>query len=54
MSDELEQGELTGRFQAFQQSVDPAPSRALPAGLIAFGVLVVLGLIAAVWILLSR
>ena len=54
MSDEqIEPGELTERFRAFAQSADPAPSRALPVAFIAAGVVAVLALAAAVWLLLA-
>ncbi len=54
MSDEkAEPGELTERFRAFAQSVDPTPSRRLPIALIAGGVALVLVLIVAVWVLLA-
>jgi len=39
MTDEqVESGELTERFRAFQQTVDPEPSKALPMTLIALAV----------------
>ncbi len=42
MSDEqIEHGELTERFRAFQQSVDPEPTRAMPVALIVGGALAV-------------
>ena len=54
MSDEqTEPGELTDRFQAFAQTVDPAPSRGLPIALIAGGALLVFVLIVAIWVLLA-
>jgi hypothetical protein len=40
MTDEqVESGELTERFRAFSQSVDPEPSKAFPMALIAVAVL---------------
>jgi hypothetical protein len=46
MSDEQAQpGELTERFVAFSQSVDPAPSKALPYALIAIGAAIVVGIV---------
>jgi hypothetical protein len=41
MTDEqqVESGEMTERFRAFSQTVDPAPSRALPIALTALAVL---------------
>jgi hypothetical protein len=41
------QGEETARFQAFAQTVDPAPSRTLPVALIAIGAAVVVVLVVA-------
>ena len=35
-------GELTERFRAFAETVDPAPSRTMPLGLIAAGAVVLL------------
>jgi hypothetical protein len=51
--DQQEPGELTERFRAFSQSVDPAPSKALPVALIATIGAVALLLIVVVWILLA-
>ena len=46
MSDEQAQpGELTERFVAFSQSVDPAPSKALPYTLIAIVAVVVVAVV---------
>jgi hypothetical protein len=46
MSDEQAQpGELTERFVAFSQSVDPAPSKALPYALIAIGAAVLVAVV---------
>ena len=54
MSDEqIEQGELTQRFRAFSESIDPEPSRALPAALLVGGAVAVVALIAVVWLLLA-
>jgi hypothetical protein len=56
MSEEqIEPGELTERFRAFSESVDPQPTRAVPVPLIiglalAVAVLVVIGLL---WLLLA-
>ena len=52
--DQLEHGELTDRFRAFSQSVDPEPSRVLPVALIAAAavILVVFGIV--VWILVAN
>jgi hypothetical protein len=42
MTDEqVEPGELTERFRAFSESVDPEPSKALPVALIGMVVLAV-------------
>jgi hypothetical protein len=47
MTDEqVEPGELTDRFRAFSETVDPAPSRALPVALIAAAAVAVVVLIA--------
>jgi len=55
MADEqAEPGELTDRFRAFAESVDPEPSRALPAGLIATVAVVVVALIVVVWVLVTN
>jgi hypothetical protein len=51
--DHIEQGELTERFRAFAETVDPAPSRSLPLTLIVGGVVLVLALVAAVVFLLG-
>jgi hypothetical protein len=54
MADErAEPGELTERFRAFAESVDPKPSKILPAGLIAGAVVLVVALIAVVWVLVA-
>ena len=45
--DQIEQGELTERFRAFAETVDPAPSRSLPVALIIVGAVVVLALVVA-------
>ena len=39
-------GEMTERFRAFSEQVDPEPSRVFPMVLIALGALVVVGLAA--------
>jgi hypothetical protein len=55
MADEqIEQGELTERFRAFSESVDPEPSRALPVTLLVVGAVAVVAVIAVVWLLLSQ
>jgi hypothetical protein len=46
-----EPGELTGRFQAFAQSADPTPSRALPLALVAVGAALLVVLIATIAVL---
>jgi hypothetical protein len=51
--DQIEQGELTERFRAFSESVDPEPSRALPVALLAVGAVVLVALIVVVWLLLA-
>jgi len=51
--DQIEQGELTERFRAFAETVDPAPSRSLPLTLIVGGVVLVLAVVAAVVFLLG-
>lgn len=54
MSDEqIERGELTERFRAFSESVDPEPSRAVPVALLVVGAVVLVALIAVGWLLLS-
>jgi hypothetical protein len=54
MSEEQQEpGELTERFRAFSQSVDPQPSKALPLALIATVGAVALVLIVVVWLLLA-
>jgi hypothetical protein len=54
MADEqAETGELTQRFRAFAEEVDPKPSRALPVGLIAAAGAVLMVLIVVVWVLLA-
>jgi hypothetical protein len=46
MDEQVEPGELTERFRAFSETVDPAPSRALPVALIGAGALALIVLIA--------
>jgi hypothetical protein len=46
-------GELTERFRAFSESVDPEPSRAWPAALLVAGGVVLVVLIAVLWLLLA-
>lgn len=50
--DQMEQGELTERFRAFAESVDPAPSRTLPVALIATGAVLVVALVATIVLLM--
>jgi hypothetical protein len=55
MSEEqIEPGEVTERFRKFSESVDPEPSRALPAALLVVGAVVAVGLIVMVWLLFAR
>jgi hypothetical protein len=51
--DQIEHGELTERFRAFAETVDPAPSRSLPLALMAGGAVLVLALLATVVYLLA-
>jgi hypothetical protein len=53
MADEQEPGEVTDRFRAFAETVDPEPSKALPVGLIVAGGAFALALIVVVWILVA-
>ena len=46
-------GEMTERFRAFAEAVDPAPSRTLPMGMMAAGAVILLLLIVVVWVLLA-
>ena len=50
--EQIEQGELTERFRAFAEKVDPAPSRSLPLALIVGGAILVLALVAALVLLM--
>ena len=50
--EQIEQGELTERFRAFAETVDPAPSRSLPMALIVGGAVLVLALVAALVLLI--
>lgn len=52
--EQIEQGELTERFRAFSEGVDPEPSRALPLALLVGGAVVVVALIGVVWLALAR
>jgi hypothetical protein len=55
MADEqTEPGELTDRFRAFAETVDPTPSKAFPVGLIAAAGALVVALIVVVWVLLAH
>ena len=49
--EQIEQGELTERFRAFAETVDPEPSRSLPMALIVGGAALVLALVAAIVLL---
>jgi hypothetical protein len=49
-----EPGELTERFRAFAETVDPAPSKSMPLGLIAAAAVVVVVLVAVVWLLVAN
>lgn len=49
-----EPGEVTDRFRAFAEKVDPPASRTMPMGMIAAGVAVVVVLAAVVWILIAN
>lgn len=51
--DQTEHGELTERFRAFADSVDPAPSRALPVALIVGAAVLLVALVAAIVLLLT-
>jgi hypothetical protein len=54
MADEqAEAGELTERFRAFAEAVDPKPSNALPMGLIVAAGAVVVAVIVVVWVLVA-
>ena len=52
MTDE-QSGELTERFRAFSETVDPAPSKAFPIALIALAVLGVVVLVVMTVVVLS-
>lgn len=55
MADEqIEQGELTERFRAFSESVDPEPSRVMPVALIVAAGVGVVVIAALVWFMASR
>lgn len=45
---QVEPGELTERFRAFAETVDPAPSRTLPVALMVTGAVVVLALVVTI------
>ena len=54
MSEEkIEPGEVTERFRAFAQSVDPEPSRTARNALLAGGAIVVVLAIVAIWVILA-
>jgi hypothetical protein len=54
MADEqAEAGELTERFRAFAETVDPKPSNALPMGLIVAAGAVLVAVIVVVWVLVA-
>ncbi|HEX6870777.1 MAG TPA: hypothetical protein VF163_06740 [Micromonosporaceae bacterium] len=46
-----ETGELTERFRAFSQTVDPAPSKVLPITLIGLGLLVLVAVVVLIWVI---
>jgi hypothetical protein len=49
MSEEqLESGEITERFRAFAQSVDPEPNRTLPIVISVAGAVVLIGIVVLV------
>ena len=52
--EQAEPGELTDRFRAFAETVDPPASRTMPVGVIAAGVAVVVVLVAVVWFLAAN
>jgi hypothetical protein len=55
MADEQgEPGELTSRFQAFANTVDPQPSKAFPAGMVAAIAVLVVVVVAVVWLLIAN
>jgi hypothetical protein len=55
MADEqTEPGELTERFRAFAETVDPGPSKALPTSMIIAGAAIMAALIAVVWVLVAN
>ncbi len=54
MADEqAEPGELTERFRAFSETVDPKPSKALGTGLMVAAGAVLVALIVLVWVLVA-
>jgi hypothetical protein len=48
-----EPGELTERFRAFAERVDPPAGKALPMGLIVAGIAIAVVLVAVVWFLIA-
>ena len=55
MADEqTEPGELTERFRAFSETVDPVPSKALPTSMIIAGAAIMAALIVVVWVLVAN
>jgi hypothetical protein len=54
MADEqAEPGELTDRFRAFAEAVDPKPSKALPVGLLAAVAVFVVVVAVVIWVLVT-
>ena len=51
--DQIEPGELTERFRAFSESVDPEPSRALPVALLVAGGVTLVAVVVLLWLLLA-
>ena len=52
--DQIEPGDITDRFRAFAEKVDPQPSKALPVGFIAAAGAVLVVLVVVVWLLLAN
>jgi hypothetical protein len=54
MADEQrEPGELTSRFQAFANTVDPEPGKAAPIGMIALAAVLIIAVAVVVWLLIA-
>jgi hypothetical protein len=49
--EQVEPGDMTDRFQAFSETVDPAPSRALPIALVVAAGVAIIALVATVVII---